>query len=204
MLPAQTPDSQMEQFIGCPFSGTYRDGKPVTGKYLALNLRKNRFDSPTRFDPSITLAAMLKRGDDTHRWPQDKILGGRIHGYVAFVIKNFEGESCNCFKTDDAHSDTHIDIVANPDDAFVLRRHVIVEVTPRMKYLAKKRGLDWSTRGLEKQFLHKWVDVEGWLMWDWGHIGEAENTHPNDPSHSNWRATCWEIHPVTNIRLTRK
>ncbi len=195
--------NDMEKFVGCPAEGTYRNGSLATGRLRALNLLKNRFESPTVFDPSVTLSKMSEPGPDAPRWDPTKSIGARVTGYVAFMIQNFEGESCNCFKLDDAHSDTHIDLVVHERDWPVFSSHVIVEVTPRMKFLAKKRGLDWSTTGLGRQFLHKWVTVEGWLMWDGEHQMQARNTHPLDPDGKNWRVTCWEVHPVTNIVLAK-
>jgi hypothetical protein len=45
----------------------------------------------------------------------------------------------------------------------------------------------------------KWVEFTGWLMFDTMHVDGAENTNPGDPM--NWRATCWEIHPVTSFKV---
>jgi hypothetical protein len=45
----------------------------------------------------------------------------------------------------------------------------------------------------------KWVEITGWLLFDFEHVPEAENTNPGGAK--NWRATCWEIHPVTSIRV---
>jgi len=162
---------------------------------------KNRVDAPTRFDSSVTLKAMLEPGRDRHRWDSRTGDGVRITGYVAWIIPNFLGESCNCYRTDDAHTDDHLDLVLFPADTSYFPKHVIVEITPRMKYLAKQRGTDWSTPALQKKFLGKKVTVEGWLLYDKGHEDIAKNTHPVDPKHRNWRATCWEVHPVTNIKL---
>lgn len=189
----------MESFIGCPATGLYKNGKPPTGKYLSDNLLKNRYKPPTRFDPTVTLEAMLKPGNDLKRWDPKRQIGARLTGYVAFVIENFQGEMCNCFKLDDAHSDTHVDLVLKPEDAGDFTKHVVVEVTPRMKFLAKKRGLDWSTQGLVKQFYRRKVTVEGWLFLDAEHAKDALNTNPANKSR-DWRATCWEIHPVTSLK----
>jgi hypothetical protein len=38
------------------------------------------------------------------------------------------------------------------------------------------------------------------MFFDGEHADEAENTHPNGKH--NWRATAWEVHPVTGIQLT--
>jgi hypothetical protein len=36
-------------------------------------------------------------------------------------------------------------------------------------------------------------------MFDFEHVHEAENTNPGGVR--NWRATCWEIHPVTGFKI---
>jgi hypothetical protein len=46
-----------------------------------------------------------------------------------------------------------------------------------------------------------WCEFEGWLYLDVGHTEEAENTSPGNPE--NWRATGWEIHPITKITVIR-
>jgi len=43
------------------------------------------------------------------------------------------------------------------------------------------------------------VRFEGWLMFDIEHDEESENTSPGRPV--NWRATAWELHPVTAIHV---
>lgn len=202
-LPNPDPQTraEMEKYVGCPLEGSYRNGQTANGKYAALNLYKNRSAIPEAFDKSITLEQLSAPGNDENRWQQDKQIAVRVTGYVAFVIQNFEGESCNCFKLDDAHSDTHMDLVVDPSRATDFSTHVITEVTPRMKFLARKAGMNWSSLSLSKQFLGKKVTVEGWLMWDGEHARQARNTHPVDPQNKNWRATCWEVHPVTAIYL---
>jgi hypothetical protein len=38
---------------------------------------------------------------------------------------------------------------------------MIVEVTPRWRYIMRERGADWSTRALGDRFLGHWVKVRG-------------------------------------------
>jgi hypothetical protein len=62
------------------------------------------------------------------------------------------------------------------------------------------RGVDWSTRTCATiNYLGRCVRVRGWMLFDAEHKGEAENTAPGRPR--NWRATAWEIHPVTSIEV---
>jgi hypothetical protein len=209
-LPNNRVQADMEKYIGCPLTGSAKEASSKISQLAsrmtfeaALNIKKNRYALPKSFDNSITLAKMATPGEDQHRWSDKAEIPVRVTGYVAFLIENFEGESCNCYKHDDSHSDTHIDLVVEPNDSADFSKHVIVEVTPRMKYLAKLRGQNWSSASLSRQFLGHWVTVEGWLMWDGEHGKQAQNTHPVDPTHLNWRATCWEVHPVTNIQLAK-
>jgi hypothetical protein len=39
------------------------------------------------------------------------------------------------------------------------------------------------------------------MYFDAGHAEESENISPGKPD--NWRATAWEIHPVTKFRVIR-
>jgi len=41
----------------------------------------------------------------------------------------------------------------------------------------------------------KWVRFEGYMMSDSVHRNQSESTAPGNAS--NWRATPWEVHPVT-------
>jgi hypothetical protein len=64
------------------------------------------------------------------------------------------------------------------------------------------QGKDWSTDALKSDnqgIIGRWIEVSGWLLFDIAHRNGAENTNPGDPA--NWRATCWEIHPITSIKL---
>ncbi len=45
----------------------------------------------------------------------------------------------------------------------------------------------------------KKVRVTGWMFFDSDHNTEAENTNPGGPK--NWRATSWEVHPVTGFEV---
>jgi hypothetical protein len=76
---------------------------------------------------------------------------------------------------------------------------LIVEVTPPMRDWAAAQRRDWSTATLQRQLTGRRVRFEGWLLFDDEHDEESENTRPGD--RDNWRATAWEIHPVTSIEV---
>jgi hypothetical protein len=180
------------------------DGKPcgLVGKpggsppQQALNKYKNRYAIPAEsdIDPEVSLAALVAPGIDVNRFSPKN--AAQIRAFV-IEIKEGEKESCNCEATDPVLMDTHI--VLGAADGVPETQHVIVEVTPRLRMLKKAAGKDWSTATLKHDYSKKWVEVTGWLTFDTAHIKQAENTHHGNPH--NWRATCWEIHPVTEITL---
>jgi hypothetical protein len=175
---------------GCPPEG---DAKPDSVK--ALNILKNRVIPPQdeEYDTSVTLSAFLQRGDDEDRWDEAK--GGVLVGFV-HDAKVGGIETTNCKTTDAADRDTHIELVLSQAQDGPSER-VIVEVTPRWRDKMQSQGVDWSTAALKERINGKWVRVKGWLLFDQEHVNQAENTNPGNDR--NWRATVWEIHPVTEI-----
>jgi hypothetical protein len=188
---AQAPPSNMDVFDGCGM-----DGSAKTANLKKLNQLKNRYtvSQDNQIDHSITLSALLAPGDDKTRW--NSTSGAEVTGFV-LDVKPGGGETCNCGKTDPAHIDTHIELVLNSSDT-AGTQSVVVEVTPRLRAIMATSGTDWSTKTLRKQFLGKRVKVRGWMTFDSQHTNAAENTNPGGTH--NWRATAWEIHPVTDIQ----
>jgi hypothetical protein len=177
------------------------EGKPGgSDAQKDLNRHKNRYQMPgdADIDPEVSLAAMLAPGKDVKRFNQEK--AATIRGLV-IDVKPGGKESCNCEASAENEKDTHIELAlagAAPET-----QRVIVEVTPRLRILMNKKGVDWSTQTLQsdpqKKIKGKWVEVTGWMLFDTAHIKQAENTNPGNVT--NWRATCWEIHPVTGITI---
>jgi hypothetical protein len=77
----------------------------------------------------------------------------------------------------------------------------VLEVTPKFRQWAATQGMDWSEETLQAQLVGHWVEFEGWLYFDVGHDEESENVAPGNPE--NWRATAWEIHPITKITVVQ-
>jgi hypothetical protein len=77
----------------------------------------------------------------------------------------------------------------------------VVEVTPRARERAKRRGQDWSAEALGRELVGRRCRFEGWLLFDREHADESENISPGSPR--NWRATAWELHPVTAVEVLR-
>jgi hypothetical protein len=172
------------------------EGKPGGSEgQKALDRLKNRYHLPddSDIDPEVSLVAMLAPGRDVNRFDQEK--AAKVRGLV-LNVKVGGTESCNCGATDPLQRDTHIELglAAGAPET----QRVIVEVTPRLRLLMKKQDTDWTTPALSKAYKGKWVEVTGWLTFDTAHIKQAENTNPG--AKGNWRATCWEIHPVTGIQ----
>jgi hypothetical protein len=187
---AQTPTGNMQTFGGCGLVGDAQT-QPLEN----LNRLKNRYTPPTasEMNPQVTLDAILAPGNDLNRWNES--LGAEITGYVV-AVKPGGPETVNCHAKDPAHTDTHIELALNPGDTENIK-HMIVEVTPRGRAIMAAKGTDWSTANLQRTLIGKRVKVTGWMMIDRQHCNASENTHPGDPS--NWRATCWEIHPVSGL-----
>jgi hypothetical protein len=182
----------LETFNGCGMEGDA--SSPAVSE---LNLLKNRYTSPEpqQIDPRLTLAAMLEPGDDRARWNDHR--AAEITGYV-WDVKVGGVETVNCRAADPPDRDTHIELVLDPMNSSEDHR-VIVEVTPRSRALAEQRGEDWSTPALRDHFHGRWVRVRGWLLFDTEHRDQSLNTAPGRSR--DWRATAWEIHPVTSLEV---
>src|ERR1043166_3753 len=179
---------------------------PKTSAKTRENKQNNRYDFPASRNVAVTLRAMLARGNDVNRFTNGH--GAQITGYVVSCVSGggahrnppaHSGKSCNNGATDVHDTDTHIDVVLSPNDRAVKTRHVIVEVTPRVRELMRQRGTDWSTNTLASKLKNHWVEFGGWVFFDPDHVAEARNTHPQDPQHKNWRAGRRGKHPGTQI-----
>ena len=170
---------------------------PSVGFALTTNARnlhrlKNRtaFPQAADFDSRVTLDQLLQPGDDRNRWSTER--AARIQGQVIDVA--YAGiEATNCFSP--CRRDIHI-LVAK-QKGVAKNEQVVVEVTPNLQ----QQGIDWTEQTLQAQLVGHWCEFEGWLYFDVGHAEESENTAPHNPS--NWRATAWELHPVTKITVIK-
>jgi hypothetical protein len=176
----------------CPVTG---DAKKESVKQLNVLKRRMNSPKPADIDGAATLQAVLVTGDDTNRWKTDH--GATFEGYVVGVLKGGV-ESVNCHTHDAAYRDTHIELAMSPDETDK-SKFVVVEVTPQVREEMTAKGVDWSTATLKSTLLHHKVKITGWLLFDEEHKPNAENTNPNGTN--IWRATVWEIHPITNIEI---
>lgn len=106
-------------------------------------------------------------------------------------------ETANCHATDAANRDTHIELVLDGSHTAPAQR-IISEVTPRWRAAMAGAGIDWSTTSLAA-LKGRHVRLRGWMLYDFEHSGASENTAPGKAG--NWRASAWEIHPITSITV---
>lgn len=177
--------------LNCP-----SEGIALTSRARELHRLKNRTPIPqaSDFDPAVTLDALLQPGNDSNRWSTNR--AARIQGEV-IDVENAGFEATNCYNPCDR--DIHIVIATRKGVAKT--EHVVLEVTPRLQHWAAERGMDWSEKTLQAQLVGHWCEFEGWLYFDVGHAEESENISSGKPD--NWRATSWEIHPITKITVLR-
>lgn len=189
---ATTPTGPPEIYRSCTL-----EGNAVAEYRRQANTLKNRITTPapTDIDQTITLAAIAAPGDDRTRWTPQK--GASVMGYV-FEVKPGGSETVNCGEEDSKYKDTHIEIVVDPANTGKKKR-IIVEVTPRWRKFRGDQGEDWSTTTLKTKLKNHWVRFTGWMFFDGEHDDESENTTPGRAE--NWRATAWEIHPVTSLKV---
>ena len=172
-------------------------GSALTSKMQQLNELKNRMNFPDSkdFDHSITMSALLRSGDDRDRWSVQQ--AAKMIAYVADV-KPGGIETANCKSKNKDDRDAHIELTLQPMSNEKNQR-VIVEITPRMRRIMATKGINWSTSFIRSKYLGRWVEIQGWMLLDVEHLNMAENTNPGNSK--NWRATAWEIHPVTSITI---
>lgn len=154
---------------------------------------KNRFTIPKAYGSiDFTKMASMKYDDKTS---QDKAV--KIKAYI-IEIKYGGPETCNCHTKIKDDFDVHI-VLSKDENDLDAKDGIVAELTPRIRALLKN---GWDKATVERTFLHQWVTVSGYLFDDKEHkaMSAADGAHPNNTH----RATCWEIHPVTNIELTTK
>jgi hypothetical protein len=195
----------LDVFNGCPPQGhvSTKLGKQHQHKIEELNKLKNRYSFPTAadIDSSITLQQLIGDGtDDRGKFDERKAVV--IEGYVVYAAKQGSVESCNCQSKDKDFQDQHIELALRPDEPKG-GRTLVVEITPRIRQLKKLAGVNYAHTALAK-LKGKKVRVTGWLLYDVEHDNASCNVHPERCGGEGYhRQTCWEVHPVTEIRVVR-
>ena len=160
----------------CPPAGDSKEAR-----IQALDLLKNRTAAPAKIDDSITLDEILAPGNDANRFQIGA--AATITGYVV-AVKRGGLESCNCHSA--ASRDWHIELATSPDAP--AGQIMIVEVTPHFAIAVEPKRLVGHS-----------IDVSGWMFFDDEHA--PESAHTAAKGNKVWRATAWEIHPVTLLRI---
>lgn len=193
---AQNYDVLMIDGEPCDMHGSSKPGR----KEYDQNVFKNRYVFPQAgdFDSSITLESFLDGKATENAFSQSTAV--EVTGYV-YDVKVGGVETCNCKTSNSLFRDTHIELTMNDQETGKENRF-IVEVTPRVRQIFEKQGIDWTTQGLRESIKGKTVTFQGWLFYDFSHTTEDFANDPDDNvGRANWRATCWEIHPVTSIEI---
>ena len=190
---AKTTDNT---FLGCPETGLTAGGNLPAPHQRESNKLKNRNTAPASINAQVTLDKMLKPGSDKTRFKNT--FGATITGFLANAARSDDpgGESCNCHSANPNLDDFHLDLVADKTQITKSNR-VIVEITPRWRARLGDFGKLTTLQALAKRKAK--VRVTGWMFFDEAHTSQADNTKPG--SAGNWRATCWEIHPVTRFAV---
>jgi hypothetical protein len=194
-LSVSTCTAQNDIRISGKDCGLHGNANPKRSEYV-LNEKKNRYSFPKKSDylTNVNIEDLISNGDELH-YPTNKAV--ILIGYV-YNVKNGGVETCNCKTKDVAYRDTHIELT--PDNKHTSAEYrLIVEVTPRIRAIMAARGIDWSTETLRSTIMGHTVKVSGWLFYDEEHKGQAfASAHAGNHC---WRASCWEVHPVTYIKV---
>lgn len=191
--------SQEELLIDGDSCGIHGSAHENTIEYTQ-NVYKNRYNKPksTDFDSKLQLQDFLNGKAIEGKYSEEVAV--EVTGYV-FDVKKGGVESCNCKTTDPLFKDTHIELTLNDRETGPEQRF-IVEVTPRIRQKLAEQGIDWTTEALQQNIKGHNVKIQGWLFYDHSHKDENFADDPEDRrGKNNWRATSWEIHPITNIEV---
>jgi hypothetical protein len=198
--PKSKPCSQGTPYRSCSACGTASQPKQTT-----LNVQKNRGTAVTNPQKMTVQQIRDPKNNQGVFSPTRKVW---VTGYVATVDPGGLKETCNCKRAD--LRDVHINIVADPSEAGDQTKYVVVEFTPRWE---KKFGFNDSDyeamrKAVEDKLKGKWVKFSGWMLFDYIHENASQSTQPNQPvcanvgdKNCNWRATPWEVHPVTAYEI---
>ena len=203
-------------------AGCTKAAKPRYDAFL--NYLKNQAPQPTA-KPLKTLTQQnfqdldanipdgLKKGNNgEHADALAKLGQGNIYAVIGFlyVVQITGAESTNCQLSGggDEQTDYHIHVGFDATTAKKLRdgedltqkplqqTSIVVEMTPHYRAWHQP---DW-TAALVTRFLGHQVKVVGQLLADNEHNNANDNcAHPNAKLTKCWRASLWELHPVTEL-----
>jgi hypothetical protein len=209
----------LENFTEC--HSTYPTGCSPSGRYDGyLNVLKNqeppRESKPLRVFTSMTDYTDLESrtpkelGKSNHLDLKDQLTAmgeGRPHAVIGYLYyaKQEGAESSNCELTSPDDTDYHIGIgfdktLTKAQAAKATKTAVVVEMTPQYR---ANLAPDWTLPAL-KAVLTKQVKVTGQLMADNEHNVTKDNCGLPGAGSTCWRASIWELHPVTSFQVCNK
>ena len=167
-----------------------------TDQHRYLDEQKNRTDTPARYE-RLTFAEFLALPTVPERytvpdWESVRTQtrrGVRLEGYIAEVIRASDGAT---YRRPPDQGDLHVHLRAarQPQCGVggLRNQQIVTEVTPHFQ----PPTTGWSYEALldlcQRQAR---VRISGWLLHDYQHIRDI----------GAWRASAWEIHPVTSIEV---
>ncbi len=179
----------------CPADGE-------AGGDLGTNRLKNRADAPAAYHPisfeALQSLAYPDAPTNRKKWSAGQLdqikpyegAGVSVIGFLVAVKKQFGGggEATNCHFSQEAFVDSHLALVAKRGQGE--EKAIVVEPTPR--FYAKHPTWVYSTlKKLDDS--PDPVRISGWVLMDPVHKGHL----------GKYRATLWEIHPITKIEVFR-
>lgn len=218
----------IEDYLAC--HSEYPTGCNASGKYDAyLNLFKNQVEwvdsRPQQWFTTLDEVLQLENdipsglGKSNHSsyLQQLKSLGeGKVFGAIGYLysVKAEGKESSNC-QLDSGEDNENVDfhIYLGFDQAVASRiengtttpadkteinpKSVIVEMTPHYR---GRFHPEWTLDAIQNQ-LGKQIRVTGQLMVDNEHYVKSQDCGRKDHTASCWRATVWELHPITDFEV---
>jgi hypothetical protein len=213
--------------------GAVQCGQHGDGADDGTNLHKNRADVPAaphaisldaiRALPDTALWRWTNRqhwtaADSTLVLPYEG-MPVTVEGYLEIVKPQSSqppapgkkvGESPNCHSWTERDTDWHMALVADPSETE--ERAVVVEPTPR----SKRANPTWTVQAAQAIAIRKTpssprdeagalrVRVTGWLLLDPVHPAHIRGHCAGTCTTTKfYRATLWEVHPVTKIEVLR-
>jgi hypothetical protein len=175
-------------------------GSARPGTFLyKLNVDKNRTAIPTAadFDKKITLGDLIAIDATENKFSNRTAVD--IEGFVT-SIHLVKGGSANFNSTDPQKMVVRIYLSPSATDNDK-KHQLIANITPAMILAAAKRGEDYSIGALSKSLPGKKVRIQGWLFYNVEHKEQAYAENPN--GQMVYRASCWEVTPVTLVKVVQ-
>jgi len=212
--PVQCEDG-LENWEGC--HGGYPTGCSGSGVYDGyLNFLKNQHP-PRDSKPVRVFTSLGDYQDMESRTPTDlgksnhldlksqlEAMGeGQPHAVIGYLYyaKQEGKESSNCELTAPDDTDFHIGIGFDKSEAASKKPSdktaVVVEMTPQYRATFAP---EWTLQ-LVKEAIGKQVKVTGQLLADNEHNETKDNCGLPGAGASCWRASIWELHPVTSFQV---